>query len=212
LDRARVLVVTVPDETAAELITVAARQLAPNLPIIARAATSTGVRRLDTHGAHTVIHPELEGGLEVMRHTLLALEYPLIQVQHYTDAVRRDAYDTTITSHEEHLMLDQLLATVRGMDIAWQLVTPGSPLIGRTLAESNVRARTGASILALVRNHQVLANPKSSTVFAAGDLIGLIGTEAQVAATEALIHPVPPPLTTHDSADTSSAPATVAEA
>lgn len=189
LERARVLVVTVPDETAADLIVAAARDLAPALPIIARAATSTGVGRLATYGAHTVIHPELEGGLEVMRHTLLALEYPLIQVQQYTDAVRRDAYDTTITTHEEHLMLDQLLATVRGMEIVWQLVTPGSPLIGQTLAEGNVRARTGASIIAVVRDRQVVANPKSSTVFAEGDLVGLIGTDEQVAATEAITSP-----------------------
>ncbi|HEY0734292.1 MAG TPA: cation:proton antiporter [Herpetosiphonaceae bacterium] len=204
LEQARVLVVTVPDETAADLIVAAGRQLAPQLPIIARAATSTGIGRLATYGAQTVIHPELEGGLEVVRHTLLALDYPLIQVQQYTDAVRRDAYDTTITTHEEHLMLDQLLATVRGMEIVWQLVTPGSPLIGLTLAEGNVRARTGASIIAVVRNQQVLANPKSSTVFAEGDLVGLIGTEAQVAATEAITSPgTAAPSTLDDQLDSS---------
>lgn len=191
LDHARALVVTVPDEVAAELIVVAARQLAPTLPIVVRAATTAGVRRLTTHGAATVIHPELEGGLDVMRHTLLALEYPLIQVQQYADAVRGDAYETTVTTPAEHLMLEQLLTTVRGMEIVWHPIPAGSPVIGQTLAESAVRAQTGASIIALVRNQQVLANPKSSTVFAEGDLVGLIGTEGQVAAVAALIQPAP---------------------
>lgn len=109
LARARALVVTVPDESAAELIVTAARDLAPILPIIARAATRAGVQRLFAQGAHDVIHPELEGGLEVVRHTLLALSYPLDQVQSYLDAVRHDAYDTAVTTPAEQRTLDRLL-------------------------------------------------------------------------------------------------------
>jgi CPA2 family monovalent cation:H+ antiporter-2 len=193
LARARALVVTVPDETAAELVVTAAHDLAPDLPIIARAATDTGVRRLATHGAQDVIHPELEGGLEVVRHTLLALEYPLVQVQHYTDAVRRDAYDTAITSHEERVMLDQLLATVRGMEIRWYTLETGSLLVGQTLAEANLRARTGVSVIALVRDRQMVANPKSHTTFAVGDILGVIGDAADQTAAAQLMGPVKPP-------------------
>ncbi len=193
LARARALVVTVPDETAAELVVTAAHDLAPDLPIIARAATDTGVRRLATHGAQDVIHPELEGGLEVVRHTLLALEYPLVQVQHYTDAVRRDAYDTAITSHEERVMLDQLLATVRGMEIRWYTLETGSLLVGQTLAEVNLRARTGVSVIALVRDRQMVANPKSHTTFAVGDILGVIGDAADQTAAAQLMGPVKPP-------------------
>jgi CPA2 family monovalent cation:H+ antiporter-2 len=189
LARARALVVTMPDETAAELVVTAARDLAPTLPIIARAATSTGVHRLAAHGAQDVIHPELEGGLEVVRHTLLALDYPLVQVQQYTDAVRRDAYDTAITSHDEHLMLDQLLATVRGMEIRWHTLDAGSSLVGYTLAEANLRTRTGASVVAVVRDRQMVANPKSHTTFAVGDILGLIGEAEHIAAAEQLMRP-----------------------
>jgi CPA2 family monovalent cation:H+ antiporter-2 len=189
LARARALVVTLPDETAAELVVTAARDLAPTLPIIARAATSTGVRRLAAHGAQEVIHPELEGGLEVVRHTLLALDYPLVQVQQYTDAVRHDAYDTAITSHTEQQMLDQLLATVRGMEIRWHTLEEGSPLRGHTLAEANLRARTGVSVVALVRDRQMVANPNSHTMFAEGDILGLIGEAEHIAAAEQLMRP-----------------------
>jgi CPA2 family monovalent cation:H+ antiporter-2 len=188
LGHARALIVTIPDETAAELVVTAARDLAPDLPIIARAATGAGVHRLIDHGAQDVIHPELEGGLEVVRHTLLALDYPLVQVQQYTDAVRRDAYDTDINSRDEQFLLDQLLAAVRGMDIRWQQIDADSPLNERTLAEVNLRSRTGASIIALIRKQQVVANPKSSTRFEVGDMIGLIGDAQQIAAAEQLIH------------------------
>jgi len=191
LVQARALVVTIPDETAAELIVTAARDLAPNLPIIARAATQTGVRRLATHGAQAVIHPELEGGLEVVRHTLLALEYPMGQVQQYIDAVRSDAYDTTRLSPEESRMLDQLVAAVRGMAISWQSVGEDSPLVGKTLVEANLRAETGASMIALVRNQQVITTPAAHVKFVPGDLIGLIGNAQQIAAAAQYITPTP---------------------
>ncbi len=191
LERARALVVTLPDETATEMVVAAARKIAPQLPIIARAATTKGVGRLLHLGAHDVIHPELEGGLEVMRHTLLCLGYPATQVQGYTDAVRRDEYDTTVSSDAEHQALDQMVRAARGIEIAWRLVREQSPIVGQTLAEANIRARTGASVIALIRNQQLIANPKSSTVFQAGDLLGLIGDREQIAAAEQLLSGTP---------------------
>jgi CPA2 family monovalent cation:H+ antiporter-2 len=187
LDRARALVVTLPDETAAELVVVAARDMAPELPIIARAATSAGVRRIADHGASEVIHPELEGGLELVRHALLALSYPLAQVQGYIDAVRHDAYDTSVSTAEERQMLDQLLAAARGVEISWRSIEAGSPIAGQTLADANLRAHTGASVVAIVRKHHVLPNPKSSTRLAAGDQLGLIGDAEQLAAAERMV-------------------------
>jgi CPA2 family monovalent cation:H+ antiporter-2 len=168
---------------------IAAHQQALELPIIVRAATSAGVRRLLNHGARDVIHPELEGGLEIVRHTLLALKYPLLQVEQYIDAVRHDAYDTAISSHEEHLMFDQLMSALRSMALAWHEVPADSPLVGRTLAAASLRALTGASVIAIVRGQRVIANPKSSTVFTTGDQSGLIGEAEQVAAAAELIAP-----------------------
>jgi len=187
LSQARALVVTLPDEAAAELVVAAARALAPDLPVIARAATTSGVGRLNALGAQDVIHPELEGGLEVVRHTLMRLDYPPTQVQSYTDAVRRDQYDTQNLTPAENQVLEQLLRTARGIEIVWRLVPSESPLVGRSLAEANLRAQTGSSVIALIRDQQMLANPKSSTRFATGDLVGLIGEAEQVVAAERLI-------------------------
>ncbi len=189
LKDARALVVTVPDESAGAIIVGSAREIAPNLPIIARAATHSGVHQLGELGAKVVIHPELEGGLEVMRHTLNLLGYPTSQVQQYTDAVRNDQYNTEVSTTEERRVLEQLVESLQGMEITWRSVGPTSELINRTVAEANLRARTGASIVALVRQQQVFANPKSTMTFAAGDLVGLIGDAGQVVLAEAILDP-----------------------
>ncbi len=187
LERARALVVTVPDEAAVEMIVVGARQSAPNLPIIARASSQSGVALLTELGARDVIYPELEGGLEVLRMTLLALGYPMLDVQQYTDAVRHDQYNTAVSSPEERRVLDQLLRTVRGMEIAWVTLSDASAVVDHTLVEARIRERTDASIIAILRDGQVIANPKSATVFRAGDMVGLIGDASQVAQAEQLL-------------------------
>jgi CPA2 family monovalent cation:H+ antiporter-2 len=187
LERARVLVITLPEEAATEMVVAAAREIAPDLRIVARASTHSGVHRLYDLGAQDVIHPELEGGLEVVRHTLLALDFPADQIEPYTNAVRGDHYDTAVTSPKERQALDQLRDSVRGLEVVWRRLDAHSPIVGKTLAEAEVRAITGASVIAIIRSHSVVPNPKSSTRLQGGDLVGLIGETEQIAALDQLL-------------------------
>jgi CPA2 family monovalent cation:H+ antiporter-2 len=189
LENAQALVVTVPDETSAEQIVAAAHQIAPKLVIIARAGTETGVRRLADLGARHVIHPELEGGLEIVRHTLLTLDYPMSQIQPYVDAVRHEAYKDITQLEKRYPVLDMLLTAVRGVDISWHTIESGSPIIGKSLAETNIRSNVGVSVIAIIREREVIPNPKSHIAFQQGDLIGLIGSTEELAAAASLFHP-----------------------
>lgn len=184
--------ITLPDETTAELTTAAAHDIAPDLPIIARAITEDGVQMLAEYGALHIIHPELEGGLEIVRHTLLTLGYPMGQIQNYVDAMRTDAYRATYPDYKDHRVFDQLVSAVRGLEIGWYPVSENSGVIGKTLAEVNLRARIGASIIATVRDHAVLPNPKSDTRFLAGDMVGLIGSISELAEAEEILNPTNP--------------------
>lgn len=194
LEKARALVVTVPDDTAAEMIVGAAKAINPELPIIVRASTEDGVHHLTSLGADNIIYTELEGGLEMVHHTLLELGYPLRQVHEYTEAVRRDRYNIQISTTDEHRSLHDLLIASDSIEINWESLQGDSPLVGQTLAEANIRSHTGASVVALIRNHELISNPKSSTVFAAGDNIGLIGEQDQIEAALHIIHDTPKPL------------------
>ncbi len=187
LEHARALVVTLPDEAAAEIVVATAREIAPELPIIARASTREGVARLAQLGAQDVIHPELEGGLEILRCTLLRLKVPPAQVQQYADAVRRDHYEPSVSTPDEYHVLDQMISAVRGMQIVWHPVGEASPVIGRTIAGVHLRDTTGASIIAIIRHQRLMANPKSATAFEPGDIVGIIGDDTQVASAKSLL-------------------------
>ena len=187
LGRAHALVVAGPDEDASALVVTAARDLAPKLPIIARAATEEGTKRLMELGAQDVIHPELEGGLEIVRHTLLQLGFPLQEIYRYTDAVRHDHYNLQINTEEEHRLLQDLLDAAGSIKIEWFRLSEGNPLVGQTLADANLRAKTGASVVAILRQRQLIPNPKSMTIFEAGDRVGFIGDKQEMETVEKLL-------------------------
>lgn len=188
LDHASILVITIPDETTTILIVMTVRDLNPNLSIIARAATADGVRYLTEMGASHIVHPELEGGLELIHHTLINLGYPLQEVHRYAEAVRHDHYNFNITTDEEHRSLHDLLQAIKGIEIIWMELLTESSLIGKSLAEANIRSQTGASVVALIRDRQLIANPKSITIFETGDRIGVIGEYDQLEKAQLLVN------------------------
>ncbi|MBP1700897.1 MAG: sodium/hydrogen exchanger [Chloroflexi bacterium] len=123
----------------------------------------------------------------MVRHTLLQLGFPLQEIYRYTDAVRQDHYDLQIDTEEEHRLLHNLTDAMNSIEITWLVIPPDSPLVGQSLAEVNLRARTGASVVAILRASQLIANPKSMTVFEEGDRIGLIGDREQIQVAEQLL-------------------------
>lgn len=187
LERARALVVAGPEESSNELVVAAARDISAQLPIIARATTEDGINHLGQLGAQDVIHPELEGGLEIVRHTLLKLGFPLQEIFRYTDAVRRDHYDVQVDSEEEHRLLHDLIDASSNIEVTWLRLMPENPMVGQTLEQANLRAHTGASVVAIMRKRQLIANPKSLTTFEANDRIGLIGDKEQIEAAEKML-------------------------
>ena len=187
LNRARALVVAGPDEATSELIVASARDLAPELPIVARATTEEGIKQLASLGAQHVIHPELEGGLEIVRHTLLQLGLSPQEIHRYMDAVREDHYNFQVDTEDEHRLLHELMHAIKSIEITWFRLPSDNSLVGQTLEQANFRARTGASVVAILRDKELIANPKSNTAFQAEDRIGLMGEKEQIEEVERLL-------------------------
>jgi monovalent cation:H+ antiporter-2, CPA2 family len=70
LGAAMLLAVLLPDAATTELVTLYARELYPNLDILARASNAEGAERLRQAGATNVVQPEFEAGVAVVGHAL----------------------------------------------------------------------------------------------------------------------------------------------
>lgn len=192
LERARALVVTLRDDVAAVTVVVTARGQAPHLHIIARASTWDGARRLREAGADDVVRPELEGGIEIVRRTLLDLDLALEDIARYTDLIRREELaEADLPSAERSRMLRDLLHAAHNVEVRWLSVAPGSPLADRTLAESALRSKTGVSVVAIVRDGKLVGNPGSGDALLPGDRVAVIGSPVQVPDAERLFLAAP---------------------
>jgi len=192
LEQARALVITLPDDGAALAVVATARHLAPKIRIIARASTWDGARRLKATGVSDVVRPELEGGVEIVRRTLLDLELPMREVQRYAEIVRREGLDASeLPSAERARVLGHLVSTAHDLEVGWLLVDDQSPLAGRTLADSSLRARTGVSVVAIGRGEIVLNNPGPDTNLLVGDHVAVIGTQPQIEEASRLVELAP---------------------
>jgi TrkA domain protein len=55
-------------------------------------------------------------------------------------------------------------------------ISAGSPFVGRSLGDTKARTRTSASIVAVLRDREVIASPGPSFRFEAGDVVVVVGT------------------------------------
>jgi CPA2 family monovalent cation:H+ antiporter-2 len=188
LEHARVVVITVPEDVAALTIAATVHHVAPNLRIVARASSWEAARRLEQAGVQQVVRPELEGGVEIVRRTLLDLDLPAGEVQRYAETLRRGGLDSTdLASAERSNVLDRLITSTRDFEISWVEILPGATVADRTIGQSALRKRTGASVVGIIRGEHVEVNPGPDTMLHAGDRVGVIGLSKQIAAAEELL-------------------------
>ena len=66
-------------------------------------------------------------------------------------------------------------------------IAPGSPFAGRTLADTQLRGRTGATVIAISRGQDVVLVPDGHEQLVAGDVLALAGTREAVEAARRLL-------------------------
>lgn len=80
-----------------------------------------------------------------------------------------------------------LTREVPGLNAGQVEIRPGSPFVDRPLGDTRARTRTGASIVAIVRDDEVLASPGPSEMLRVHDVLVVIGTEDGITAVEHIV-------------------------
>jgi CPA2 family monovalent cation:H+ antiporter-2 len=179
IETARQLIVTPPAAWVVQTVVAQAHRLNPSLSIVARA---TGVPQMETlyaMGVTTVIHSELETALEMARQVLLKLSLPPAEIQRYADQVRHALYAPIFRSGPADRLLRQLHTARDMLSLTWVEMPQNSPIAGRSIRESAIRRRTGASIVGVWKNGLFHPNPDAEMKLAQGDLLAVIGSTEQ---------------------------------
>jgi len=97
-----------------------------------------------------------------------------------TDAEAREVALILGGAAYEPTPLPQAELVLRGLVLDWLTVTPNLPLASHSIAELQIRKRTGVSVIAIRRGERIIPNPDPTERLEVGDLLLLVGTGEQM--------------------------------
>jgi len=173
---ARLLVVTTPDVVTARTIIANAKRQNGRLNVVVRTSDPSFLAIFREMGVNSVVLPEFEASLEMTRKSLLHFPVPVTEIQNRTESLRQDLFAPFFDEGRGYKTLVQLRSAEHQFDLQWVLIPAGSPLVTRSIGGAEIRRRAGASVVGVVRDQQLFANPDAEFRFQVDDLVAIIGT------------------------------------
>lgn len=151
---AKGFITVAPTDEENVFITLSARALNPNIFIVARSILEENEGKLRMAGANRVMSPYVMGGKRMAA------------------AVLRP----NVLDFLEHAMY----GTEEEVEIVEIEVPPKSCFIGLSLIQTNLRAKTGVTVIGIKHpDETIVANPSDNLVIGAGDILIALGTRKQ---------------------------------
>jgi monovalent cation:H+ antiporter-2, CPA2 family len=177
---ARVIVFVISELHAVRRGVKLARQMNPDIFIIARTRMQSDIPELRACGATDVISEEFETSIEIFTTVLARLRVPGNIIRTQTRLLRLDDYRMLRSQSPVGHLSENIFKALSIGTIDTFLVTESLSVAGKTIVQLDLRKITGAAILALVRSDVPMANPPADTVIMQGDLLVLVGSHAQM--------------------------------
>lgn len=162
VDSAKTFIACLADDAHNVFSILLARQLNPEIAIIARAVEEGSEERLQLAGADRVINPYRLGGMRLAFTALKPTVMDFIEAS--------------------------LPGTSMELELAEIVVHPSSELAGKTLAGADVRRRFGLIVVALKRENRSTFNPGPDERIEAGDVLVALGPTHAVERIERASH------------------------
>ena len=192
IQEARTIVFTIASANEELRGVTAARHANPNIRIIVRTRFVRAVEELKRRGADEVIAEEFETSLEIFSRVLKQYEIPLNTIDREVQAARLEHYGLHAEGGTAEFRLDALANLGVHRAIEMVEVEKGSLAVGGHPVAMDLRGKTGATVVAVVRGTNVFYTPDPDFSFSVGDTVLLIGEEdAQNRAREMFVSGAP---------------------
>ena len=191
--RARIVVFAISSPSDERRGVAAAREAAPAARIVVRTRYVRAIDDLMRQGATDVVVEEFEVSLELFVRALRSYEIPAARIAHELEAVRREHYGLLRGAAAADLKLDTLKHL--GIHDALELVEveEGAAAAGENARTLDLRRRTGAIQVAVVRRGTPIYRRDEAFRYEIGDTTVLVGDrDALHAAGILLCGPAPP--------------------
>ncbi|MEN9201806.1 MAG: potassium channel protein [Thermostichus sp. DG_1_6_bins_120] len=166
VQKAEGLIAALPSDAENLYVVLSARTLNPRIRTIARANTEEALQKLQRAGVTHAISPYITGG---KRMAAAALRPRVV-----------DFVDGILSGRDRTFYLEE-----------YELAAQECPCVGQTLRKADLRARSGALIVAIRRaDGQLIGGPSGDTLLQPGDLLLCMGTSEQLRRLSQLLYPL----------------------
>jgi CPA2 family monovalent cation:H+ antiporter-2 len=188
IENARVLVVVISDPAATRRVTETARRLNPKIYIIARTRFLPEMRPLYELGANEVIPEEFETSVEIFTRVLGKYLIPRDEIEKFVSEVRAEGYEMFRSLSRELHSFSDLRLHLPDFEISTFRIDEGSPLIGKSLAEIELRKKYAVTLLAIRRDSKIFSDIGGETTFRANDILVLLAPPDKIATITSVFH------------------------
>lgn len=180
LEKARMIVFSIPDYAVMEKAVRLARKINPKVKIMVRTRLTAQVEELKTAGADEVIPEEFETSIEIFSRVLRDYHISNNIIEQQVELIRLEGYSMfrglSLNTESLKKFSTYLTATLTES----YLVLQGSWVRDKVLGDINVTERTGAVVIAVVRKNKPHPNPGSEFSVLPGDMLILFGSHGQL--------------------------------
>lgn len=187
IERAAVLVIGITDFRAVLRAARTARAMNPDVHIIVRTRMVAEIDAIMAAGANEVVAEEFESSIEIFTRVLERFHVAPNVIEAQAKVLRGDAYRRLRGPRGMGRVSEAVLDVLAAGTTSVFYVQAGGPADGPTIGELDLRARTGVSIIAVVRDGAPRTNPDIDFQVRAGDSLVLVGSHAQITAASDLL-------------------------
>ncbi len=178
LKYARVIVIGISDSAATRKIVEKAKELNPNVCVIAKVRDLQEMKSLNALGADEIIPEEYETSVEIFVRMLEKYLVPQEDIDKLVNDVRANGYRMMRKLSVDSKGIDSgfsIKEGLPGVDIQVLKVGTGSIFEGKTLADLELRKKHGVTILSIRRGSEMVYTPYGDFLLKAKDACVLLG-------------------------------------
>jgi len=176
--RAKIIVFAISDATATRRGVRAVRFLGSAAQVIVRTRYVSEIDELYAAGADTVVPEEFETSIEIFSRVLESYHIPKNIVDAEVKVVRGERYGVLRAAGPVRPSMEKISDLLTAGTAETFYIGQSCPAAGLSLAQIDLRAKTGATVIAVVRGDDSFTGPAADFLVEPGDTLVLVASHA----------------------------------
>jgi CPA2 family monovalent cation:H+ antiporter-2 len=151
-----------------------------DIHVIVRTRYMSELQDLLQLGADEVIPEEFETSIEIFSRVLREYGVARDVIRRQVEVVRSDVYQMLRAPSLPHVQMSEIAEALAGASTETLVVGANSAARGKTISELKLRSKTGATVIAVVREGLMEINPGPELTIMGDDVLVLLGSPPQI--------------------------------